>query len=262
MLLLPAVLAGSVGAQGADALARERSDYISWLQTAPVSPFAAVAQQPIGARLRIGPADSDLPLEGVSEHRLTTSGGRVTLDGADGSRPVPAARPVTLGGFTLLVDGPPGRQVVTVFGTTRRKRAVEYYPVDEGAVFVGPLIPPERQGTVRVLGPDGIEVEAIEAGSVQVPIGDRPTRLRVRRIPTGGEESELEIFFRDSTNGKGTYPAGRFVSLLPAGDGRYRLDFNRARNPFCAYSSAYACPAPWQGNTVPGAVRAGERYGA
>jgi uncharacterized protein (DUF1684 family) len=83
--------------------------------------------------------------------------------------------------------------------------------------------------------------------------------LRVRRIPTG-DESELEIYFRDATNGHGTYPAGRFVPLVPLPDGRYRLDFHRARNPFCAYSSAFACPAPWRGNTIEAKVEAGERY--
>jgi uncharacterized protein (DUF1684 family) len=50
------------------------------------------------------------------------------------------------------------------------------------------------------------------------------------------------------------------VSLVPTGDGRYRLDFNRARNPFCAYSSAFACPAPWRGNAIGAKVEAGERY--
>jgi len=126
---------------------------------------------------------------------------------------------------------------------------------------VGPLIPPERHGTIRVLGLDGIEVEAAEAGSVLVPIGGRRVRLLVRRLPlAGSEESELEIFFRDETNGRGTYPAGRFVTLAPAGATRYRLDFNRARNPFCAYSAAYPCPAPWRGNTIPAPVTAGERY--
>ena len=99
-----------------------------------------------------------------------------------------------------------------------------------------------------MLGLDGVEVDAVEAGSVVVPIGGTRTRLIVRRLPvSGGEESELEIFFRDATSGNGTYPAGRFVALVPESPGRYRLDFNRARNPFCAYSSAYACPAPWRG---------------
>ena len=62
------------------------------------------------------------------------------------------------------------------------------------------------------------------------------------------------------SNGDGTYPAGRFVSLLPLPDGQFRLDLNRARNPFCAYSSAYPCPAPWRGNAIPAPIAAGERY--
>jgi uncharacterized protein (DUF1684 family) len=116
---------------------------------------------------------------------------------------------------------------------------------------------------VRILGLDGIEVEAAEAGSVLVPGGGGRTRLRVLRLPSSGsEESELQIFFRDETSGNGTYPAGRFVTLTAAGGGRVRLDFNRARNPFCAYSSAYPCPAPWPGNTLPTAITAGERYDA
>jgi hypothetical protein len=123
------------------------------------------------------------------------------------------------------------------------------------------MAPPERPARVRVLALDGVHTEAMEAGTVSVPIGGKTARLRVRRIPTGlGDESELEIYFRDATNGDGTYPAGRFVALVPLPDGRYRLDFNRARNPFCAYSSAFPCPAPWRGNTVEAKVEAGERY--
>ena len=85
--------------------------------------------------------------------------------------------------------------------------------------------------------------------------------LRVLRILTpGSDESELMIFFRDGSNAVGTSPAGRFVELIPAEAGRYRLDFNRARNPYCAYNTAYPCPAPWRGNTIPVPVRAGEKY--
>jgi hypothetical protein len=103
-------------------------------------------------------------------------------------------------------------------------------------------------------------VQAAEAGTVGITAGGATTRLTVRRIPGEDDESDLEIYFRDLTNGRGSYPAGRFVSLTPLPDGRYRIDFNRARNPFCAYSSVYACPAPWPGNSLPAPVAAGERY--
>ena len=257
-----AALAGSLQSQTPPPdIAQERSAYAEWLTTAPNSPLAAVAQQPIGPGIRLGPPDADVPLDGVSEHRVTERGGVVRLTGPDGTRVVPAGRPVALGPYSVTSGGVAGRHVVTVYGSSRSPKTADYYPYDPKLIYAGPLSPPEQPGKVRVLALDGIETEATEAGTVVVPIGGRPARLRVRRVPTGLEdEAELEIFFRDRTNGEGTYPAGRFVTLVPIGDGRYRLDFNRARNPFCAYSSAFACPAPWRGNTIDAKVEAGERY--
>lgn len=260
-VLLACLLVLARPAPAQSELASERAEYLRWLTTSPTSPLAALAQQPIGSGLRLGPADADLPLEGTPELRVETRPGGVRLTGPSGTRILPRAVPVRVGRFTLTADGPSGREVLTIFGPTRSDKRPSYYEPSAEYVFVGPLIPPARHGTTRVLGLDGIEVDAAEAGSVLVPVGGRPVRLLVRRLPlAGGEESELEIFFRDETNGQGTYPAGRFVALTPAGSGRYRLDFNRARNPFCAYSSAYPCPAPWRGNVVPAAVTAGERY--
>jgi uncharacterized protein (DUF1684 family) len=147
-----------------------------------------------------------------------------------------------------------------VFSDTSRKEPPGYYEYDPRMVFTGPLIRSKSTPQLRVLAWDGIEVEATEVGSFAVPLGGG-TSLRVLRIPVAsGDESELEIFFRDGSNGKGTYPAGRFVSLHPLPNGQFRLDLNRARNPFCAYSSVYPCPAPWRGNTISVPVRAGERY--
>jgi uncharacterized protein len=260
-LLVASVHIPPASAQAAAEAARERADFAAWLASAPTSPLAAIAQQPIGTGLRLGPPDADVPLAGVSEHRLVQLGGAVRLEGGDGGRTVPRGIPVRLGRFTLVADGPAGRTVLTVFGPHASAKRPAYFDPNPALVYLGPLSPPARPGAVRVLGIDGIEVEAAEAGSVIVPVGRERVRLRVLRLPTaGGEESELEIFFRDGSNGRGTYPAGRFVSLIPTGDGRYRLDFNRARNPFCAYSSAYPCPAPWPGNTISSPVTAGERY--
>jgi hypothetical protein len=242
-------------------IVRERSAFAEWLSEAPNSPLAAVAQQPIGPGITLGPTGADVPLAGVPEHRVSERGGVVSLEGPDGRRVVPPGRPVALGSYFVTSGGVGGRRVLTVFGPRRTDKRAEYYDYDPTLVFVGPMSPAERPEKVRLLALDGIETEAVEAGTVTVPLEGRAVRLRVRRIPTGlQDESELEIFFRDGTNDGGTYPAGRFVSLIPAGDGRYRLDFNRARNPFCAYSSAFACPAPWRGNVIDARVEAGERY--
>lgn len=70
------------------------------------------------------------------------------------------------------------------------------------------------------------------------------------------------ILFRDATSGKETYGGGRYLELEPADltDNRAVLDFNRAYNPYCAYNPGYACPLPPAENTLPVAVKAGERY--
>ena len=260
VFLFLATSAAPLRAQAEDAVAQERAAFKEWLETAPTSPLAVIARQPIGAGLTLGPAMADISLPGVAEHRIRETEGHVALQGPEGARTISRGALVRVGRYALTVDGIPGRAVVTAFGPSRKPYIADYYPFTADWIFTGRLIPPSPRGTVQVLGLDGIEVEAVEAGSVMVPMGDRTTRLRVRRLPTGGEESELEIFFRDSTNGNGTYPAGRFVPLIPAGPGRYRLDFNRARNPFCAYNSTYPCPAPWAGNVLPAPVTAGERY--
>jgi hypothetical protein len=256
----PAFAGSTLAAQMPEDIARERTEYQAWLTNAPTSPLAAIARQAVADELRLGPAGSDIPLPGLKEHRVFPDGRALVLETPAGKRLVRRDRPIRLGPYTLLLAGAPAGTALTVFGTTSRKQPPGYYPYDPSLVFTGPLIPPEGRARVRVLSADGLETEAGEAGSVVVPLGGE-TRLRVLRFAgANDEESELEIFFQDGTNGKGSYPAGRFVSLIPVPGGKYRLDFNRARNPFCAYSSVYPCPAPWRGNVLSVPVRAGERY--
>lgn len=253
--LIPALLFAQAPAD----LTRERTDFAGWMASAANSPLAARAVVPVGPGIRIGPEDSDVPFPGV-DARVTEQRGSLTLTVARSDRTLPRYRPVTAGELTVMAVGEPGRSLLVVFGGSRREKTPFYYPYNNSAVYVGTL-QPGSNNIVRVLTLEGMEVDATEVGTVLVPDGAGSIRLRVYRIPEPGtEESELMIFFRDGTSDKGSYPAGRFVTLLPLPDGRYRLDLNRARNPFCAYNSTYPCPAPWPGNTFSSPVEAGERY--
>ena len=243
-------------------LARERADYATWLATAPFSPYAAVALQPVGPGLALGPATADIPLAGFPAARVVEERGAVFLEQNGGRRALPRNRPVTVGSYQLLASGPPGRSQLVVYGPPRGVRPPGYYPAAPGLGFTVALEPPERRGAFRTLGPDGLETEASEAGFVTLPLPGGAARLRVYRMGGGTEEdeAELQVFFRDSTNGHGSYPAGRFVTLDPAGSGHYRIDLNRAKNPFCAYNTVFPCPPPWPGNSIPAQIAAGERY--
>lgn len=242
-------------------LTRERADYSAWLATAPFSPYAAIALQPVGPGLTLGPADADIPLTGVPAAKVIEQRGVLYLEQQDARRALPRNRPVALGNYRILVAGTAGRSQLVVYGAPHHVRPPGYYPPVAGLSFTLPLEPPERRGAFRTLGPDGLETEASEAGFVTLPMPGGGARLRVYRMGGAEEdEAELQVFFRDSTNGHGSYPAGRFVTLDPVGSGRYRIDLNRSRNPFCAYNTVFPCPPPWPGNTISAAIAAGERY--
>lgn len=261
--LLPgASLPGAPVAQGRAAVEQERRDFAEWLRSAPLSPRRAVGVFPLGGELSLGPASAAIPLAGVEAAGLMERGGRITLRVGKEIRPLARGRAATLGNWHLLVSGASGRSVVTVFAAQPSKgKEPAWFPYDPKAVFPVTLIPPTAPGGLRVLAPDAVEVEATQAGTVSFPLGGRTQTLHVLRMPGASEEeSELEIFFRDGSNDHTTYPAGRFVSLLPQPGGGYLLDLNRARNPFCAYNTAYPCPAQWRGNALTGSVSAGERY--
>lgn len=263
-LLAGLLLAAPLSAQVPAALQRERDDFAQWLGTDPTSPYAALGLHPVGTGMSIGAEPADIPMPGVPRGMITEARGVVVLTSAGSRRTLPRGRVVPLGtGHRLIVSGAPGRAVVVAFGAVRQPKPPLYYGHEAQLRLVAALEPPERRGRFRTLGLDGAETDATEAGFVTLALPSARPRLRVYRVGAADdEEAPLLIFFRDSTNARGSYPAGRFVELIPEGAGRYVVDFNRARNPYCAYSTIFPCPAPWPGNAVAAALPAGERYQA
>lgn len=72
------------------------------------------------------------------------------------------------------------------------------------------------------------------------------------------EGDNLFIVFGDETNGKETYGAGRFLDVAKPTEGTaVVVDFNKTRNPWCAYSAFTTCAFPTKNNILPFAIRAG-----
>ncbi|MBB6237290.1 hypothetical protein HDC90_001910 [Pedobacter sp. AK013] len=71
----------------------------------------------------------------------------------------------------------------------------------------------------------------------------------------------LFLPFTDETNNKETYGGGRYIDLdaKEIVDNRIEIDFNKAYNPYCAYSDGYRCPVPPEENDLQLAVKAGEK---
>jgi len=67
----------------------------------------------------------------------------------------------------------------------------------------------------------------------------------------------LFLPFGDRTNGKSTYYGGRYLDLrIPPGD-TIVIDFNKAYNPYCAYSGRYSCPLIPRQNILKIKIKAG-----
>jgi hypothetical protein len=64
--------------------------------------------------------------------------------------------------------------------------------------------------------------------------------------------------FRDGTSNKTTYGVGRYLYTDLPRDGHVVLDFNRAMNPPCAFTSFATCPLPPGANRLTLAIAAGE----
>jgi uncharacterized protein (DUF1684 family) len=70
--------------------------------------------------------------------------------------------------------------------------------------------------------------------------------------------------FKDATNGRETYGAGRYLDshrpgISRLGGNRLEIDFNYAYNPYCAYNERYSCPLPPAENWLRVPIRAGEK---
>jgi len=95
-------------------------------------------------------------------------------------------------------------------------------------------------------------------GDLVFRLGKERHRLRVFHA---GEGVGTSVFvpFRDRTSGRESYGGGRYLTLELNESDEYDLDFNRAFNPYCAYTEEYECSLPPTENTLAAEVRAGEK---
>jgi len=257
-LLLASGCQGELGREQPQTdLELQRSAYLDWLLSEDNSPYRAIARIQLAGVIELGPEDSHLPLEGIEPHAIEPRPGSAALVGPSGNRVLAPYRALPLGRYSLSLQGEGSKRVVLVYDSERQPpEPAGWYPPDSTWRFEVPLSRDDG-GSVPMLTLDGLEVSGTIVGSVEI----NGTQLQVRNVPQPGtDESGLEIYFRDETSGMGSYPAGRFVPVYRSAEGRYLVDFNRARSPFCAYSSVYPCPIPWRGNNLPLRVTAGERY--
>lgn len=139
-------------------------------------------------------------------------------------------------------------------------QGLSYYPINPELRFRAKLNRYTGPKQIR-LGTNTGEIRSgLRYGYFDFQVEKRACRLNVYKLEDAADlGASLFIPFRDATSGSETYGAGRYIDLMENTSGIYDLDFNRAYNPFCAYSNKFSCPLPPVENTLEVPIRAGEK---
>ncbi|HEU4952859.1 MAG TPA: DUF1684 domain-containing protein [Holophagaceae bacterium] len=140
--------------------------------------------------------------------------------------------------------------------TFDRFQGIPAYAPDPAYRVVARFEPYAPMKATRVATVIGVPMDAQIPGRVTFILKGKTMSLEPILDDDG---TTLFFIFRDGTTGHGSYPAGRFLYAEPAKDGTVILDFNRAENPPCAFTTYATCPMAPPQNTLPLAIEAGEK---
>ena len=133
-----------------------------------------------------------------------------------------------------------------------------YYPIDQSYVVPASLKLADQRPVFEMPTSTGTLRRYQLVGSIEFTLQGQSMSLGAF-VEDGAEIGNLFVPFADLTTGTETYSAGRYLDVEPTSSGYYRIDFNTAYNPYCAYNSAYECPFPPPSNRLKVAIRAGEK---
>ncbi len=132
-------------------------------------------------------------------------------------------------------------------------QGLQWFPVREDWRIDAKFVPSLRKVTVDAQAGD--EQTYDSPGYIEWLRNGQTFRI----TPVNEEPGKLFVIFRDTTAGKSTYPAARFLYTDLPKDGRVEIDFNKAYNPPCVFTPYATCPLPPPENRLKVPVEAGEK---
>lgn len=156
------------------------------------------------------------------------------------------------GGRVLAFD--PKATALTSYGGR------DWYAVDTAFIVPARFEAAANEVRVALATSRGSRKPFVMVGELQFKLGGVTQTLQAYSMLGAPDSADLLVPFTDTTNGETTYRVGRYLEVSIASGGTLGLDFNRATNPWCAFSDHYNCPVPPAKNRLAVAVEAGERY--
>lgn len=149
---------------------------------------------------------------------------------------------------------------IRVWDNTRNERRLfpprEWYPINEALRVPATYTRYETPQIVKMPDILGAILDEQMQGFVSFELNGRKHELMVEELP----DRRLFIQFMDETNGKPTYPSGRYHYTDAHEDGNVFVDFNKSYSPPCAFTDYATCTFPPQENHLRLKIEAGEIY--
>jgi len=149
---------------------------------------------------------------------------------------------------------------IRLWDNTREARRLfpsrQWYPIREELRLPAAYTRYETPKVVKMPDILGAILDEPMQGFVSFELNGRKYELMVEELADG----RLFVQFMDLTNGKTTYPSGRYHYTEAHRDGRVFIDFNKAYSPPCAFTDYATCTFPPQENRLNVAIEAGEMY--
>jgi uncharacterized protein (DUF1684 family) len=138
---------------------------------------------------------------------------------------------------------------------------LKFFPPDLKYKITATLSPIKEKKQVLLATNDGKEERYREYAYAEFDFGGfRNKLLLLEVIDPGPSMGKLFLAFGDGTSAETTYGAGRYLDINKTqGSNTITLDFNKAYNPYCAYSDKFSCPLPPSENLLTVPIQAGEK---
>lgn len=144
-------------------------------------------------------------------------------------------------------------------------KGIKFFPINDKYRVEARFIPIENGRIIPFPTSSNSIKEYRELGTASFTIDNKEQTLTLYEPAQtiAGAENLVFIPFKDATSGLTSYGAGRYLELDKNDlnpEQTLIMDFNKAYNPYCAYSDDYNCPLPPAENTLSVKIEAGVRY--
>jgi len=140
-------------------------------------------------------------------------------------------------------------------------KGLEFFNIDLNYRVEATFVRIENESPFKMMTSTDRLPEYVKYGELHFDLNNKKLQLNVyqntKLIENPEYKDYLFIPFTDETNGETSYGGGRYVDFKIPTSNKVTLDFNKAYNPYCSYSSRYSCPIPPKENHLEIAINAG-----